>query len=218
MTTIKLKHSATDFNVPESLAAGELAINEADRILFHRDPNGDPAAWHFDESLIASGSVSNVGSIVLQLPYSIFRLFHLHIGQAYTNTADYDDYLYMRLSNDGGSTWAETGYARASVTTWDTDPWYWDSYGADTGMEISLMSTQGNSWQADAWLGFPTNNGLVFNSCYTESCGWWTDSSSLLHRRSTSKKTTTYLTNAIMLYSSYYNFYADYALYGVARS
>jgi hypothetical protein len=40
MTTIKLKRSATSGNIPSSLVAGEVAINETDGMLYYRDAGG----------------------------------------------------------------------------------------------------------------------------------------------------------------------------------
>jgi hypothetical protein len=41
MPTIQLKRSSTPGNVPASLAAGELALNSADQILFYSDSGGN---------------------------------------------------------------------------------------------------------------------------------------------------------------------------------
>jgi hypothetical protein len=44
MTTVKLLRSATAGNIPSSLVAGQIAINEADGLLFYRDPAGAVAS------------------------------------------------------------------------------------------------------------------------------------------------------------------------------
>ena len=54
MPTIQLKRSATTGHVPASLAAGEVAINEADSKLFYRNPLG--TVVNFALGLINTGS------------------------------------------------------------------------------------------------------------------------------------------------------------------
>jgi hypothetical protein len=54
MSVLKFRHSATAGNVPASLLSGELAINEADRLLFYNDPTPAVAAFK-PETLLAHG-------------------------------------------------------------------------------------------------------------------------------------------------------------------
>lgn len=63
-TTIQLKKSLVPGNIPSSLAAGELAINTADGILFYRDPNN--SIKQFSSGTTANSfSTINVGSTIL---------------------------------------------------------------------------------------------------------------------------------------------------------
>ena len=56
--TIKIKRSGTQFDTPDDLEYGELAINYYDGFLFYKDTNGDIQYFIADTGYYASQSSS----------------------------------------------------------------------------------------------------------------------------------------------------------------
>ena len=123
MSTLKFRHSATAGNAPASLLAGELAINEADRILYYPDPSGAVAKFR-PETLLAHGSITATASLTLQLSAS-FPMFRLRLNRLTTSKTSSDN-LQLRVSVNAGSTFDTTNahyswvydYIEASATNY----------------------------------------------------------------------------------------------------
>lgn len=100
MTMIKLKRATATGHTPGALAAGEFAVNEYDRLLFRRDPDGANEKVRF-ETLLAKGSISNAATLDLQLPTG-WKQFRFRFSKGTTARDGNSDSLWHRFSTDGG--------------------------------------------------------------------------------------------------------------------
>jgi hypothetical protein len=101
MATIKLKSSVVAAKVPTTsdIAAGETAVNHADKRLYFRNPSTDEI-WHLANSAGGGGSTSYLVQSAFSSPYH-------YIGRAPLGTLTTDatwDIARIEIASDGSTT------------------------------------------------------------------------------------------------------------------
>ena len=164
MTVIQHKRSSTSGAVPSSLADGEIAINEADSILFYKD-NGVITAKYLAEHrrLITRGSVASVATLTLDLTpanIGIFSSFDIYLSEFRPATDQAN--LIMRFGDAAGIKSGSSSY-RLSYLSQNTGTADGTLSGAGYGSSATSLGlgdgqTNATDRQGLCWVSLSTND------------------------------------------------------------
>jgi hypothetical protein len=178
--SIRLRRSLIAGHVPSSLAAGELAQNLPDEMLFYRNPSGVVTPFKLPDGvrLIAAGTVANAANLAFSIDPAVIGIMRGFMLQL-TNwrPASSGSLLQLQMGDSGGIDVGSSDYEWGHVYACEANGSFGDVGSDNTSSDVDLEytgdSNTASGSQALLWLGTNDPAATVRNIVIAQGCSWY---------------------------------------------